>query len=186
MSKAVMFLADGLEECEALIVVDILRRGGVEVKTASIMEGKTIHSSHGIIFEADTKASKPDYSEYDMVILPGGLKGTQNLAKSAVASKVLKDYAADETKLVAAICAAPSILGDLGLLQGKKATCFPGFEQHLNGAEYTAEPVTEDGRFITGKGMGAAIPFGLHLLARLEGAEKAEEIRQKIQYPFNM
>ena len=164
--------------------MDLLRRGGVEVVTASIMEEKQIHSSHDILFKADKKAEKLDLNAFDMVILPGGHLGTQNLAASQVVADTVRRYAADESKLVAAICAAPSILGDLGLLEGKKATCFPGFEQHLQGAEYTGLPVTEDGRFITGNGMGAAIPFGLHLLARLEGAEKAEEIRQKIQYPF--
>ena len=125
MSKAVMFLADSLEECEGLIVVDLLRRGGVEVTTASIKdyetEGKTIHSSHGITFEADALASELSYEDFDIVILPGGYNGTMNLSKSELVAEVLKNYAADESKLVSAICAAPSILGDLGLLEGKQA-----------------------------------------------------------------
>ena len=186
MSKVVMFLADGLEECEALITVDILRRGGVEVVTASIKEETTIHSSHGITFEADALAKDLSYEDFDMVILPGGHGGTINLKASPLVEKVLKDYAADESKFVTAICAAPSILGDLHLLEGKKATCFPGFEQHLFGAEYTAAPVTVDGRFITGKGMGCTIPFALTLLAKLEGEDMAEDIRKRIQYPFEV
>lgn len=185
MSKALMLIADGLEECEGLIVVDLLRRGGVEVTTASIKEGTTILSSHGITFETDCSAlALENWMGFDAVILPGGHGGTMNLKASPLVAEILKAYAADESKLVTAICAAPSILGDLGLLEGKRATCFPGFESHLKGAEYTAEPVTEDGRFVTGNGLGAAIPFGLHILSRLEGPEIAEEIRQKIQYPF--
>ena len=184
MSKVVMFLADGLEECEALITVDILRRGGVEVVTASIKDEVTIHSSHGITFEADSLAKYLSYVDFDMVILPGGHQGTMNLKASPLVEKVLIDYAADETKKVAAICAAPSILGDLHLLEGQRATCFPGLEQHLLGAEYTGAPVNVEGRFITGKGMGCTIPFALTLLAQLEGAEKAEDIRQRIQYPY--
>ena len=184
MSKVVLFLADGLEECEALIVVDVLRRGGVEVVTASVKEDKTIQSSHGITFEADALASELSYGDFDMVILPGGHWGTIHLKESKIVEKVLLDYAADESKLISAICAAPSILGDLHLLEGRKATCFPGFEEHLFGAEYTGAPVTVDGRYTTGKGMGATTEFGLVLLSRLTDKETAEDIRQRIQYPY--
>lgn len=186
MSKACVFLANGLEECEGLVTIDILRRAGVEVTTASIHEDKLISSSHNISFYADALASELDMVQFDMVVLPGGLGGTNNLAASALVAETVKAFAADETKLVAAVCAAPSVLGMLGLLQGKKATCYPGFEEKLLGAEATGEPVVEDGNIITGKGLGATIPFALHLVARLEGAGKAEEIRQQIMYPFEI
>lgn len=183
MKRALVFLADGLEECEGLITVDLLRRAGVEVTTASIHDRLTIHSSHHIIFEADALASEVDTASFDLVFLPGGLKGTDHLKESKLVAETAKEQL-KSGKLLAAICAAPSALGQLGLLQGKKATCYPGFETQLLGAEYTAEPVTEDGNVITGKGMGATIPFALHLIARLEGQEKAVEIRDKIMYPF--
>ena len=186
MSTACVFLANGLEECEGLVTIDILRRAGVEVTTASIHEDKLIQSSHNISFYADALAGELDLSQFNMVVLPGGLGGTNNLAASALVAETVKAYAADENKLVAAVCAAPSVLGMLGLLQGKKATCYPGFEEKLLGAEATGEPVVEDGNIITGKGLGATIPFALHLAARLEGTEKAEEIRQQIMYPFEI
>lgn len=184
MSKVCVFLANGLEECEGLITIDILRRAGVEVTTASIHEERLIESSHGIRFEADALASSLHYDEFDMVVLPGGLKGTNNLAASPLVARVAAEFAGSADKMVAAICAAPSVLGGLGLLQGRKATCFPGFEEKLTGASVTGEPVTEDGNIVTGRGLGAAIPFALHLVARLVSPEKAEEIRQQIQYPF--
>lgn len=186
MSKACVFLANGLEECEGLVTIDILRRAGVEVTTASIHEDKLISSSHNISFYADVLAAELDMAQFDMVVLPGGLGGTNHLAASSFVAETVKAFAADESKLVAAVCAAPSVLGMLGLLQGKKATCYPGFEDKLLGAEATGEPVVEDGNIITGKGLGATIPFALHLAARLEGAEKAEEIRQQIMYPFEI
>ena len=184
MNKALVFLADGLEECEGLITVDLLRRAGVEVTTASIHDRTTIYSSHKITFEADCLASSLDTAAYDLVFLPGGLTGTKNLSESALVAETARKQK-ESGKLLAAICAAPSVLGNLGLLAGKKATCYPGFDTQLIGAEYTAEPVTEDGNIITGKGMGATIPFALHLIARLEGQEKAVEIRDKIMYPFD-
>lgn len=184
MSKVCVFLANGLEECEGLITIDLLRRAGVEVTTASIHETKKILSSHKIKLKADELASDLDMEMFDMVVLPGGLVGTNNLKESELVAKVCRDFASREDKMVAAICAAPSVLGELGLLKGRKATCYPGFEQALEGAEATGEDVTECGNIITGRGMGVTIPFALHLIARLEGAEKAEEIRQKIVYPY--
>lgn len=190
MKKVCMFVADGLEECEGLITVDILRRAGIEVTMASIMETKTIHSSHGVTFETealarDLASSPQGFEAFDMLILPGGYKGTQNLKKSRIVAEAVTDFLGrPEEKMVAAICAAPTVLGVLGLLKGRRATCYPGCENGLTGADYTAEPVTEDGNLITGNGLGAAIPFALHIVARLEGQEKAEEVREKIQYPF--
>ena len=186
MSRVCVFLANGLEECEGLVTIDILRRAGAEVTTASIHEDRLIQSSHHISFYADALAQELDMSAFDMVVLPGGLGGTNNLKASQLVADTVKTFAADGDKLVAAVCAAPSVLGGLGLLQGKRATCYPGFEDKLLGAEVTGDPVTEDGNIITGKGRGATIPCALHLAARLEGAEKAEEIRRQIQYPFEI
>ncbi|MCI8632898.1 MAG: DJ-1/PfpI family protein [Lachnospiraceae bacterium] len=186
MKKVCVFLANGLEECEGLITIDILRRAGIEVTTASIHDERMIESSHKIRFEADALAKELSYEGFDMVILPGGLGGTQNLAASPLVAQVVREFVQRPDKQAAAICAAPSVLGELGLLKGRRATCYPGFEAKLLGAEATGEAVTEDGNIITGRGLGAAIPFALHLVSRLEGAEKAEEIRQQIEYPFGI
>ena len=190
MSKRVcVLLANGLEECEGLIVVDILRRAGAEVTMASIHEDKQILSSHGISFMADALLQDMAVEAFDMVVLPGGKGGTDNLTASQLVAEFVTGFAKNaeqEGKVLSAICAAPSVLGGLGLLEGRKATCFPGWEGKLRGATYTAEPVTEDGYIVTGNGLGAAIPFGLHLVARLYGVEKAEEIRQQIQYPHEV
>lgn len=185
MKKVCVFLANGLEECEGLLTIDILRRAGIEVTTASVHEDCRIESSHGICFEADALASELAYDAFDMVVLPGGLGGTQNLAASPLVAQVVRNFAQQE-KLLAAICAAPSVLGELGLLKGRRATCYPGFEAKLLEAQATGEAVTEDGNIITGRGLGAAIPFALHLVSRLAGKEKAEEIRRQIEYPFEI
>jgi len=201
MSKVCVFMADGLEECEGLVTVDILKRGGCEVVMASISDSLDIVSSHNLHFKADALASGLDLDSFDMVVLPGGLKGTNNLKASALVADTVKKFAATEgavageagadgdrparsEKLIGAVCAAPSVLGELGLLRGKRATCYPGFEPKLLGAEATGLPVVTDGNITTGKGLGATIPFALRLLENLEGQEVAEKIRQQIQYPF--
>ena len=155
MKKILVFLADGFEECEGLITVDILRRAGFAVTTASIMEGRKITSSHGVELFADAMAGEIDPAAYDGVVLPGGIPGTPNLAACPIVRKTCSAFAA-EGKLVAAICAAPSILGGLGLLQGKKATVFPGMENTLTGAVPTAGETVRDGSVITSRSMGTA------------------------------
>ena len=120
MSKVCVFLANGLEECEGLITIDLLRRAGVEVTTASIHETKKILSSHKIKLKADELASDLDMEMFDMVVLPGGFVGTNNLRESELVAKVCRDFASREDKMVAAICAAPSVLGELGLLKGRR------------------------------------------------------------------
>lgn len=183
MKKACVFLADGCEECEALLVVDLLRRAGVTVVTAALGEGLTVHTSHGIALEADAAADDLDFTVFDAVILPGGAVGTANLAASAAVASAVRGAAADG-KLVAAVCAAPSVLAGLGLLEGRRATCHPSFEEKMRGAVLTREPVTEDGDLITGRGLGAGIPFALALVRRLVGEQEAEKIAQAIVYPF--
>lgn len=178
MSRVIVFLADGLEECEGLLVVDLLRRAGVEVTTASINGEKTIRSSHGITLMADITAEEADYEEADMIVLPGGKRGTENLSSNDLVKKQCLAFA--EAKKAAAICAAPSIFAMLGLLEGKKATVHPGFEDKMYGAVLTHAPVTVDGNLTTGQALGAAIPFSLELIRQLEGEQAAEKVAKAI------
>ena len=178
MSKAIVFFADGFEECEGLLVVDLLRRAGVDVKTASINGSTKILSSHGITLFADLRAEDADYAAADIVILPGGLKGTENLAASSFVKEKCLEFA--DGKKVAAICAAPSILASLGLLEGRKSTVHPNFEDKMSDAELTHEQVTVDGNITTGQALGAAIPFALELVRQLEGEEKVAKVRKGI------
>lgn len=174
------FLADGFEETEAIAPVDMLRRAGVTVKTVGI--GKSvITGSHGLSVICDLTDSEMRLTdELDGVILPGGMPGTLNLdASQAVHSAV--DFAVSHQKLVCAICAAPSILGRKGLLSGKKAIAFPGFEKELEGAIISKDPVVKDGVFITAKGAGVAVDFGLEIVAALVSRAKSDEIRSSIQ-----
>lgn len=180
-----MFLAEGFEEVEALCPLDLLRRAGVNIVTIGV-GGKVIRGSHGIEVVADvtnTEAEKLLENDHiDMVILPGGMPGTLNLQSDATVNKFI-DTAVKTDAYLAAICAAPLILGELGLLKGKKATCYPGFEDKLIGADIAPEGVTvvTDGKFITGKGMGVALEFGLALVGALVSYEKAEELRSAVQ-----
>ena len=176
--KAVVFLADGFEECEGLIVVDILRRAGVETVMASIMEDLMVDSSRNILIKADAMAEEIDYGSVDLIVLPGGRLGTENLAGSELVQKQCRAFAED--KYVAAICAAPSALAQLGLLEGKRATVHPDFEHAMCGAVLTRESVTKDGRIVTGQGLGAAFQFSFELVRLLVGEEKAKEIQKAI------
>ena len=175
-----VFLAEGFEEVEALSPVDILRRGGVEVKTVGIA-GKTVKGSHGISVLSDLTADEVTLSEIEAVILPGGMPGTLNLEKNSTVQEAIK-FAHENGKLIGAICAAPSILGKAGLLAGKRATCFPGFEEYLSGAKYCDEPAVRDGNIITSRGAGAALEFGFFLLAALKGENAADELRLAMKY----
>lgn len=175
-----VFLAQGFEEIEALTPVDVLRRGGAEVVTVGI-GGTQITGSHGITVKADiTDAELKDLAAAEAIVLPGGMPGTLNLEKNAAVQDALK-YAAEHHLLVGAICAAPSVLGHAGMLQGKKAVCFPGFEGELKGAALSEEGVCCDGNIITAKGMGVSLPFGLALLAALRGKDAAEKVRVSVQ-----
>lgn len=175
-----MFLADGFEETEALAPLDILRRGGVEVKTVGVTGGY-VTGAHGITVKADILPPIALKDNTEAVILPGGGVGTQNLDASVLVKEAVQS-AYSSGKLVCAICAAPSVLGKMGLLRGKKATCYPGFEKYLDGAELSEANVAESGNVITANGMGAALDFGFAVLARLRGADKAEEVKRQIQY----
>lgn len=174
------FLADGFEEVEALAAVDMIRRAGLELKTVGV-EKKLITGAHGIKVEADiTEAEIALDEQLQAVILPGGMPGTINLEDSKTVQKAI-DYTFENKKLVCAICAAPSILGHKGLLKGKEAIAYPGFEKDLEGAVISDKYVVSDGNIITAKGAGVAIDFGLEIVAYLLSEDKAEEIRKSIQ-----
>lgn len=175
-----VFLADGFEETEALAPVDILRRCGVEVKTVGIGGGQ-ITGSHKITVIPDLTDAQITTDGLEGVVLPGGMPGTLNLEKSPIV-KACVDYCRDNDLPICAICAAPSILGHMGILRGKRATCFPGFEQELDGATLCQDELAvTDGKIITGKGAGAAIEFGLAAAALFAGGEKSRKVRESLQ-----
>ena len=179
MSKVNVYLADGFEEVEGLTVVDLLRRAGIETDMVSIMGRKEITGARKIPVLADKRFEEQD--DPDVIVLPGGMPGTLHLkAHEGLADLIRK--ADKEGKLLAAICAAPSILGDLGLLKGREAVCYPGFEERLTGAITSTNPVVTDGHITTSRGMGTAIPFALELTARMCGQEKADELAKGIIY----
>ena len=181
MSKVYVFMADGTEEVEALTVIDLLRRAKVNVVTVSVMEKKQVVTSHNIKVEADELYGESDYTDGDMIVLPGGMPGTTYLKNHEALRKVLFAYK-DAGKYLAAICAAPSVYGWNGMLEGRKATCYPGFEEELKDATVTGEGVVTDGQFITSKGVGTAIDFSLELITLLADVETAESIAKAIQY----
>lgn len=181
MSKIGVFLADGFEEIEGLTVVDILRRAGIEVTTISIMGRKEVQGSDQITVLADALYEETDFARVDGIVLPGGMPGTKHLGAHDGVKEQITAFAA-AGKLVAAICAAPSVLGENGILKGKKAACYPSFEDKLLGAEVVFEEVAEDGNVITSRGMGTAIPFALRLTAYLTTEEKAAELAESIIY----
>lgn len=178
----VVFLADGFEEVEALAPVDLMRRAGLKVVLAGVT-GMEVTGSHGIKVAADVAANEVDPSGLEAMMLPGGLPGTLNLEKSKTVQACI-DTCVKEGKLVAAICAAPSILAHKGLLKGKNATAFPNFQKDLEegGALLSDEYVCRDGQFLTGRGMGVATQFGLALVKALVSEEKAQELRDSIQW----
>lgn len=183
MSKAVVFFAPGLEECEGLLVVDILRRAGVEVTIAAVGGDRTVTSSHQVRIVADAMASEIDPADYDACILPGGIPGVNNLAADADVRRVTTACAA-AGKRVAAICAGPTVLAGFGLLEGKQATVYPGMDSGMAGAVCTGSEVTVDGAITTGRALGAAIPFALELAAQLAGQPASDRVRQAIVYPY--
>lgn len=178
--EVVVFLADGFEECEGLIVVDLLRRAGINVITASVMGRREITSSHSILIQADMAAEDVDYSGVDMIVLPGGFHGTNNLRESEIVREQCLSFSTG--KYVAAICAAPGILAELGLLDEKEATCHPSVEDKMNTAILTHSNVAVADNIITGRGLGAGIPFALELVGILAGPDAAEQVRASICY----
>ncbi len=175
-----VFLANGFEEIEALAVVDVLRRAELDVLTVGVGEDFIV-GSHQIPVACDISEKNLVLDErVEAIVLPGGMPGTLNLEKSEIVQKAI-DRAKENNKLICAICAAPSILGHKGLLNGKNATCFPGFEEELFGANVSKDFVVRDGNIITAKGMGSAVEFGLQIAEVLTSKENAQKIRAALQ-----
>lgn len=181
MPKTAIFLADGFEEIEALTVVDLLRRANIEISTVSIMGRKNVTGSHNITVEADALLEETDFDSLDMLILPGGMPGTTNLADCKALTDKIKEFD-EKDKMLCAICAAPTVFGKLGILKGKKACCFPGREDDLLGADVQTSSVTKDGHFITSRGMGTAIDFALAIIEHYQGSDAATSMASKIVY----
>jgi len=181
MSKVCIFLANGFEEIEGLTVVDLLRRAGIEIDMISITEQREVTGSHNIKVTSDKLFSEADYESYDMLVLPGGMPGTLNLGAHEDLVALIKNYQ-KEGKWITAICAAPSILGDNNILEGKKAICYPGYEERLTKAIITNEKVVTDQNIITSRGMGTAIDFGLVIIEKLINQETALKIKNSICY----
>ena len=174
-----MFLADGFEETEALATLDVMRRAKLDVKTVGVT-GEFVTGSHNITVKADIKPEAVELDTIDGAVLPGGMPGTLNLEKSESVIECI-NYCYENCKIVAAICAAPSIFGHLGMLRGRKSTCFPGFESELEGAEYTGAHTETDGLVITAKGAGCAIEFGHAIVTLAESKEVADKVIEEMQ-----
>lgn len=179
--KILIMLADGFEEVEALTVVDLLRRAGLEAVTVSIMGNRQVTGAHGIPVIADILFGDADFDTVKMIVLPGGMPGTTNLLNYAPLTGVLKAFAAQDRPL-AAICAAPMVLAAHGILDGRKATIYEGMEEHLKGAVHTPGNVVFDGNIITSKGPGTAMDFALALIGFLCGKEKEAGITAGLLY----
>lgn len=177
--KVCVFLAEGFEEIEGLTVVDILRRADIKTVTVSVSENKNVTGAHGITVQADCIFAEAYYGDVKMIVLPGGMPGTANLERHQGLAELLHSFYTEE-KHIAAICAAPSILGKRGMLEGRKAVSYPAKESELHGAQVLKDSVVQDGFVITSRGMGTAIPFALKLTAVLCGEEKANEIKEAI------
>lgn len=182
MSKVTVFIADGTEEVECLTIVDLLRRAGIDVRLVSIMESQTVLSSHKVTIVADGQFDTEDYSDSDMLFIPGGMPGVTNMLAHEGLKDLIKRFNA-EGKRLGAVCAGPSVLGQAGVLEGKKATCFPGWEDKLNCGEYTGALVQTDGLVITGRGLGACIEEGLEIIRIFKGDEASSDIKRRIQHP---
>lgn len=180
MSKVFLFLANGFEEIEALTPVDLLRRAGITVETVSIGAGQLVTGRSGITVLADRLLSEITFDEADMLVLPGGMPGTKYLAACKPLTDAVRAFAENPDKKIAAICAAPTVFGELGILRGKKACCYPGLEEKLSGAEAVFDRVVIDGNITTSRGAGTAMDFALSLIAQLTDAANAEKIRESV------
>ena len=184
MKKVYVFLADGFEDVEALIPIDVWRRGGIDVTTVSISDFPLVNSAHGVNVEADIMFEQGEFDDADLIFLPGGMPGASNLfAHKGVCKAVVDQFAAG--KKVAAICASPAVvLAPLGILEGKRATCYPGFESVLaeNNATYTGDLFTVDGNVTTGEGPAAAFPFAYELLSQLVNKQTADQIAEGMRF----
>lgn len=181
MNKLGIFMADGCEEIEGLTVVDLVRRAGIEIEMISVSGKEIVTGSHKIAFLTDVRKEDADYTSYDGIVLPGGMPGTTHLMEDETVNRVIREFA-ESGKLVAAICAAPSVLGNAGLLAGKKATCYPGVEAKLIGANFVTDSVAKDGNIITSRGLGTAIDFAAEIVAYLKDQDAAKALKESIVY----
>jgi 4-methyl-5(b-hydroxyethyl)-thiazole monophosphate biosynthesis len=181
MSQALIFLGTGYEEVEMLTVVDMLRRAGISIDMVSITGSKEVTSSHNVTIVADKLLEEADFEQAQMLILPGGIPGTPNLRACEPLCARLQSFAA-EGKWVAAVCAAPTVLGELGILKDKKATCYPSFKDKLATGDYVKKPVVVDDHVITSRGMGTCIDFGGAIIEALKDKESADSVKQAIIY----
>ncbi len=179
--KIFVFLANGFEEIEAIAPIDIFRRAQIDVTTVSIYEIKEVTSAHGITVQADSIFSETDFSGEKLLYLPGGMPGTKNLDEHDGLKKLLQSQA-DKNNPIAAICAAPSILGKMGLLDGKEAICYPGFEELLTGATISKDKLVKTGNINMAKAAGVAIPFALKIVEELKGKDQADKVANSICY----
>lgn len=177
-----VFLAEGFEEIEALAPVDVMRRAGLPVTTVSVTDSLVVKGAHGIPVVADVSFDTPDYADAALLFLPGGLPGATNLEAHEGLCRLLTAKAAQEDVVLSAICAAPLVLGGLGLLDGKQATCYPGFEDTMVGATYTAARVTVDGNVFTACGPAAAWELGFTFVEHFCGVDKADALRSGMQF----
>lgn len=177
MKKVALFLADGFEEIEALATVDILRRAQIPVTTVSVTGKKEVAGAHSIPVITDSLFNETDFSQVDYLVLPGGMPGAQHLNEHEGLKKLITEFD-KRGEPIAAICAAPMVLGGLGLLREKQATCYPGFEEKLIDAEITGEKVVTDHHITTGKGPGLAFDFALTLVEQIAGSDKRREVAQ--------
>ena len=183
MSRIAICMASGCEEIEGLTVVDVLRRAGMDIDMIAVSDEPLVTGSHGISFVTDKMIAEVNWADYDGIVLPGGIPGTPNLGASSEVTDALRLFA-QEGKLLAAICAAPSVLGEQGLLQGKKATSYPGFAENMPGAVYVEDDVVWDGNVITSRGLGTAIPFALTIVEYYSDHETAVALGRKFMYEF--
>ena len=181
MKKIAIFFAEGYEEIEALTVVDLCRRAGIHVEMVSVTDSLQVTGAHGIPVVMDKMLADVEFDVLDMLVLPGGMPGTRNLEQVPLLMEQVKAFAA-AGKYIAAICAAPSVFGHLGLLEGKKACCYPGFEDELTGASVTYNRCEADENIITGRGMGCAIDFSLKIIEKLENDDVSSKIGRQIIY----
>lgn len=179
MTKIAVFLAEGFEEIEATNIIDVLRRAELETIIVSVTGKLDITGSHDITITADQLFNEFDFTEIDMLVLPGGMPGANNLNNHIELKKLITGFHQQE-KLIGAICAAPIVLGGLGILKGRDATCYPGFEHQLNGANYTGNNVEISENIVTGKGAGVAIIFALKIVEQFRGENFANELARKM------
>ncbi len=181
MVKVAIFLAEGFEEAEALVPADLLRRAGAEVILASVDGSETVTGAHGICVKADCPIDALDRTSLGCVMLPGGARGTELLYESFKV-RTLVQYAAENGLYVAAICAAPSVLGKIGLLDGRRYACYPGFEKEIPDGIRTGKKIEHDDIFVTAEGMGVAFEFGFYLVELLFGSARAAELKEQTRF----